>query len=106
MKLITKQVLKDYEKVQSKECLKLWVDNSGCCKDEELLKLPLGCALSDIDTQLDNMRYEVEYLYDEERKDMQMRIRSAKAFLRKYTKDTSFITETNDAFAWYENQER
>ena len=104
MKLVTKQVLKDYEKVQSKECLKLWVDNSGCCKDEELLKLPLGCALSDIDSELSNMVAERDYCCGEELQKIQTRIRSAKAFLKKYTKDASFIKETNDAFAWYDSK--
>lgn len=83
----------------------MWTGDD-CCKDEELLKLPLGLALSDIDSTLDNMLAEVDCWDGEERKDMQMRIRSARAFLRKYTKDTTFKKETNDAFAWHENQER
>lgn len=104
MKLITKQVLKDYEKVQSTECLKLWTGDD-CCKDEELLKLPLGLALSDIDTQLDNMQYEVNECEGEERKKMQARIRSAKAFLKKYTKGTTLKAEIKVAFEWYEGKD-
>jgi hypothetical protein len=84
---MTRQQIKDYEKVQSVVLLKMWIDagNPDSVKDEELEKLTIRYAISDIDSLLDNTQAELQCTYDEEdRKMLLTKARKAKWFLRKY----------------------
>ena len=83
-KLVTKQVLRDYDKVQPVCLLGMWISdgNPDSVPESELLKLPLKNAISDIDSTLDNLQAEVYWGDDDE--EHRRRIRHAKAFLRKY----------------------
>lgn len=78
---MTKQQIKDYEKVEGHLIyLKMWI-NAGYpdgVKDEELLELPLSCAISDMEQIVDNA--ECQNYGDDTAKV----VRKAKAFLRKY----------------------
>lgn len=78
---MTKQQIKDYEKVQSLTYLKMWVDdgNPDSVPDEELEKLPLKYAISDIDYLANNL------LADNDNSDKQQ-LKRAKWFLKKYAK--------------------
>lgn len=85
---MTRQQLKDYDKVQSTEVLKLWVETAAEPEHygKTLEELPLECAISDIDSLLDNVLTELHCTWGdtEYRKELQATARKAKAFLRKY----------------------
>ena len=72
---MTKQQLKDYEKVQSLECLEMWLEGESWTTLEEI---PLRCAISDMEM----------IILDEDAQnfgeDTAKVIRKAKAFIRKY----------------------
>lgn len=86
---MTKQQLKDYEKVQSTILLAMWI-NDGCpdsVPESELLKLHIKYAISDIDSLADNIMAELpDYDYSDDKyyveKEKQLKL--AKQFLRKY----------------------
>lgn len=87
---MTKQQLKDYEKVQSTILLAMWVSDGSPddVPESELLKLPLDCAISDIDSMVDNARaelggYEPDTEYEWE---IYKRMKAGERFLRKYRK--------------------
>lgn len=85
---MTKQQLKDYEKVQSTILLAMWI-NDGCpdsVPESELLKLPLEYAISDIDSMVDNARAELgDYEPDTEYEwEIYKRMKAGERFLRKY----------------------
>lgn len=87
---MTKQQLKDYEKVQSTVLLAMWVNdgNPDSVPESELLKLPLKYAISDIDSMVDNARaelggYEPETEYEWE---VYKRMKAGERFLRKYNR--------------------
>ena len=89
-KLVTKQVLKDYEKVQPTICLAMWVSDGSpdSVPESELLKLPLKYAISDIDSVVDNARaelggYKPENEYERE---IYNRMKAGERFLRKYNR--------------------
>lgn len=83
---MTKQQIKDYEKIQSKEELELWIryvpEYKDCKRVEEL---PLKCAISDIESLADNLTYSVRDCNDEEwlKADLE-KLRKAKWFLKKW----------------------
>ena len=80
---MTKQQIKDYEKVEGHLIyLKMWINdgNPDSVKDEELLDLPLSYAISNAEYIIDNA--EAENYGDDTAKV----VRKAKAFLRKYNK--------------------
>lgn len=84
---MTKQQIKDYDKVQTTILLKMWINdgNPDSVKDEELEKLPIEYAVSDIDCLLDNTLAELRETYNAEgRKRLQATARRARAFLKKY----------------------
>ena len=85
---MTKQQLKDYEKVQSLEILKMWTEWTPEYKGCTLEDLPLECAISDIDSLLDNTMAELNqgFPHGDYLKELQATARKAKAFLRKYNK--------------------
>lgn len=78
---MTKQQIKDYKRVQSLTYLKMWIDdgNPDSVTDDELEKLPLKYAISDIDYLADNL------LADNDNSDKQQ-LKRAKWFLKKYAK--------------------
>lgn len=85
---MTKQQLKDYEKVQSTILLAMWINdgNPDSVPESELLKLPIEYAISDIDSMVDNARaelgdYEPETEYEWE---IYNRMKAGERFLRKY----------------------
>lgn len=85
---MTKQQLKDYEKVQPAILLAMWVSdgNPDSVPESELLKLPLEYAISDIDSMVDNARaelggYEPDTEYEWE---IYKRMKAGERFLRKY----------------------
>jgi hypothetical protein len=87
---MTKQQLKDYEKVQPTILLAMWVNdgNPDSVPESELLKLPLEYAISDIDSMVDNARaelggYEPETEYEWE---IYKRMKAGERFLRKYNR--------------------
>lgn len=87
---MTKQQLKDYEKVQPLILLAMWVSDGDpdSVPESELLKLPLDCAISDIDSMVDNARaelggYEPDTEYEWE---IYKRMKAGERFLRKYRK--------------------
>lgn len=89
-KLVTKQILKDYEKVQSTICLAMWVSD-GCpdsVPESELLKLPLKYAISDIDSVVDNARAELggNEPDTEYEREIYKRMKAGERFLRKYAR--------------------
>jgi hypothetical protein len=71
---MTKQQLKDYEKVQSLECLELWM----CEGYSDLNEIPLKCAISDMEMII--LDEDAENFGD----NTANVIRLAKAFIRKY----------------------
>ena len=80
---MTNQQIKDYEKVEGHLIyLKMHIDAGypDGVKDEELLDLPLECAISDMEMIVDN---EACKNYGD---DTAKVVRKAKAFLRKYSK--------------------
>ena len=85
---MTKQQLKDYEKVQSTILLAMWINDGtpDSVPESELLKLPLEYAISDIDSMVDNARaelggYEPDTEYEWE---IYKRKKAGERFLRKY----------------------
>ena len=94
---MTKQQLKDYDKVVTTGHLDVYLDTNpieygvdhpvNCYED-----IPLRCALSDMDTFIDNWTTELnlEYFDDEDpedvarEKELRRRIRAAKWFIKKY----------------------
>lgn len=87
---MTKQQLKDYEKVQPTILLAMWVNdgNPDSVPESELLKLPLEYAISDIDSMVDNARaelggYEPDTEYEWE---IYKRMKAGERFLRKYNR--------------------
>lgn len=87
---MTKQQLKDYEKVQSTILLAMWVSDGSpdSVPESELLKLPLDCAISDIDSMVDNARAELGGYEPETEYEMEVykRMKAGERFLRKYRK--------------------
>lgn len=85
---MTKQQIKDYEKVQSIDILKMWIETKAEPEyyGKTLEELPLEFAISDIDTLLDNTLTELQCSWGdtEYRKHLQATARKAKAFLKKY----------------------
>lgn len=85
---MTKQQLKDYEKVQPTILLAMWVSdgNPDSVPESELLKLPLEYAISDIDSMVDNARAELgDYEPDTEYEwEIYKRMKAGERFLRKY----------------------
>lgn len=83
---MTKQQIKDYDKVQSVEILKMWTEWTPEYKGCTLEELPLECAVSDIDSLLDNVLTELNCTWGdtEYRKELQATVRKAKTFLKKY----------------------
>lgn len=78
---MTKQQIKDYEKVQWLGFLKMWINdgNPDSVKDEELEDLPLEYAISDIDCLEDNLSADYDHCDKQQ-------LRTARWFLRKYRK--------------------
>lgn len=87
---MTKQQLKDYEKVQPTILLAMWVNdgNPDSVPESELLKLPIEYAISDIDSMVDNARAELgEYEPDTEYEwEIYKRMKAGERFLRKYAR--------------------
>ena len=89
---MTKQQLKDYEKVQSTILLAMWVSDASPddVPESELLKLPLDCAISDIDSMVDNARAELGGCRPDPDDEYEMEIyklmKAGERFLRKYRK--------------------
>lgn len=85
---MTKQQLKDYEKVQPTELLELWIECEPEYANYTLETLPLHCAISDIDSLLDNTLAELREVWGdtEYRKYLLAKARKAIAFLKKYQK--------------------
>ena len=89
---MTKQQLKDYEKVQPLILLAMWVSDGSpdSVPESELLKLPLDYAISDIDSMVDNARAELGgYAPDpdcEYEMEVYKRMKAGERFLRKYRK--------------------
>ena len=87
---MTKQQLKDYEKVQSLILLAMWVSDGSpdSVPESELLKLPLDYAISDIDSMVDNARAELGGYEPETEYEMEVyrRMKAGERFLRKYRK--------------------
>lgn len=85
---MTKQQIKDYDKVQSIEILKMWTECTPEYNGYTLEELPLDCAISDIDSLLDNVLTELNCTWGdtEYRKELQTKARKAKVFLKKYNK--------------------
>ena len=85
---MTRQQLKDYEKVQPIDILKMWTETKAEPEHygKTLDELPLECAVSDIDSLLDNTLTELNCTFGDTdyRKELQATARKAKAFLRKY----------------------
>lgn len=75
---MTKQQIKDYEKVQSVECLKLWTECEPQYIGISLEELPLKCAISDMEMIIDDE--EAENFGEDTAKV----VRKAKWFIRKY----------------------
>ena len=73
---MTKQQLKDYEKVQSLEVLELW----ECEGYASLEEIPLKCAISDMEMIIEDEQS--ENFGDDTAKV----VRKARAFIRKYRK--------------------
>lgn len=75
---MTKQQIKDYEKVESLSVLRLWIECDERYKGCTLEDLPLSCAISDMET--------IVYNEDAENygEDTAKVVRKARAFLRKY----------------------
>lgn len=87
---MTKQQLKDYEKVQPTILLAMWVNDGtpDSVPESELLKLPIEYAISDIDSMVDNARaelggYEPDTEYERE---IYKRMKAGERFLRKYNR--------------------
>ena len=74
---MTSQQIKDYEKVQSLEILKLWTEWDERYKGLTLEELPLECAISDMEM----------ILSDGEDTHTKATINKAKQFLKKYAWD-------------------
>lgn len=87
---MTKQQLKDYEKVQSTILLAMWVSDGDpdSVPESELLKLPIEYAISDIDSMVDNARAELGGYEPETEYEMEIykRMKAGERFLRKYRK--------------------
>ena len=86
---MTKQQLKDYEKVQSTILLAMWINDGtpDSVPESELLKLPLEYAISDIDSLADNLSAELpDYDYSDDKYYVEVaeKLKKAKWFLRKY----------------------
>lgn len=83
---MTKQQIKDYEKVQPIDILKMWTEWVPGYEGWALEELPLDCAISDIDSLLDNTLTELNCTWgdSEYRKHLQATARKAKWFLKKY----------------------
>lgn len=77
---MTKQQIKDYEKVESLSVLRLWTEYDERYKGMSLEELPLRCAISDMEMIVDNA--DAENYGDDTAKV----VRKAKAYLRKYGK--------------------
>lgn len=77
---MTKQQIKDYEKIESLSVLKLWTEYDERYKGMSLEELPLRCAISDMEMIVDNA--DAENYGDDTAKV----VRKAKAYLRKYGK--------------------
>lgn len=75
---MTRQQIKDYEKVVSLSELMLWIEWDERYKGFTLEELPLSCAISDMEMIVDNE--DAENYGD----DTASVVRKAKAFLRKY----------------------
>lgn len=77
---MTQAQVNDYSKVQDLVHLKMWISETSpdSIKDEELLKLPLRNALSDMEFIIDNAEandWEEGY---------EKKVRNARWYLRKY----------------------
>lgn len=77
---MTQAQVNDYSKVQDLVHLKMWISETSpdSVKDEELLKLPLRNALSDMEFIIDNAEandWEEGY---------EKKVRNARWYLRKY----------------------
>lgn len=85
---MTKQQIKDYEKVQPVEILKMWTEWTPEYKGWTLEALPLECAISDIDSLLDNTMTELNDIFPEGDyyKELKATARKARTFLKKYNK--------------------
>ena len=75
---MTKQQIKDYEKVESLSVLRLWTECDERYKGMNLEDLPLRCAISDMEMIVDNA--DAENYGDNTAKV----VSRAKAYLRKY----------------------
>lgn len=83
---MTKQQIKDYEKVQPLEILKMWTEWTPEYKGYTLETLPIDCAISDIDSLLDNTQAELRGMWSDDVrfKELKTTARKAKWFLKKY----------------------
>jgi hypothetical protein len=75
---MTQQQIKDYEKVQSIEILKMWTQHDERFKGYTLEELPLSCAISDMEMTIAD-----EAAQNFGAKTARV-VRMAKAFLIKY----------------------
>lgn len=84
---MTKQQIKDYEKVQSIDIVKEWISGGGFA-DSVLETLPIECAISDMEMVISDGEAELECWinFPEEYNIIKKRIKAAKWFIRKYSK--------------------
>lgn len=85
---MTNQHLKDYEKVQSLDILKLWTSPGAKYEGKTLETLPLECAISDMQMLILDSEAEL-FMWEgtDEVKLIKDRVKRAKAFLKKYAQE-------------------